>query len=186
MKKTVCAFGIVAAFFTSVALEHPIRPANKNSDRLGTFYVASPLKTGVKCIQNESGNWMIRIDAKDGMKKLVSGMRISLAQDADIKLRIKVKVRSGGVIAAGFYVYDAKSKYMNAVYNPVIKITPESNTLEVSGTVQKNPKATSAFERPSFGFIFMDVKQGCDFDIEKIEYEIVKKASEEKAELPDF
>lgn len=184
MKKTTFLFAALISCSVMFAAEVPIQ-AKKNTEMPASFYVASPIKTGVSCIKNNDGRYILRIDAKDAMKKLISGSRIKLEQGDTLTLKLKLKVRTGGVIASGFYIYDGKAKYLTALYNHSMALTPEKTDYTFSGIVQKNPKAVSAFERPAMGLVFFDAKKGCEFDIEKIEYEI-KKAPEAKAVIPEF
>lgn len=184
MKKTTLVLVSLIAASTLFATEHPITPA-KNSENPGSFYVASPVKTGVTCIKNEAGNHVFRIDAKDDMKKLISGTRINLGQGDTMTLNLKLKVRAEGTLGTGFYIYDRKSKFISAVYIPDMKMTPEKTDYTFTGIVQKNPKEASAFDRPTLGIIFFDAKKGCDFDIEKIEY-VVKPVASEKVAIPEF
>ena len=100
-------------------------------------------------------------------------------------LKLKLKVRAKGSLGTGFYIYSGKIKFITALYTPDMKLTPEKTDYTFTGIVQKNPKEASAFDRPSVGIIFFDAKKGCDFDIEKIEYE-VKPAAAEKVAIPEF
>jgi len=178
---------ICAAFLLSFglcAMEHPITPV-KDSENPGSFYAASPVTTGITCIKNEAGNYIFRIDAKDAMKKLISGTRINLGQGDAMTLKLKLKVRAKSSLGTGFYIYSGKIKYLTAVYTPDMELSPEKTDYSFTGVVQKNPNEASAFDRPTVGIIFFDAKKGCDFDIEKIEFEI-KKAAAEKVAIPEF
>ena len=184
MKKNslICAAFLVS--FGLCAAEHPITPV-KDTDNPGSFYVGSPVKTGVTCIKNEEGKYIFRIDSKDDLKKLVSGNRISLAQGDTMTLKLKLKVRVKSELGTGFYIYSGKIKHIAALYTPNMELTPEKTDYTFTGVVQKNPGEASAFDRPSVGIIFFDAKKGGDFDIEKIEYEI-KSAPAEKTAVPEF
>jgi hypothetical protein len=182
--KKIFTLTLLLAVIVIAAKEHSILP-RKGTEKPGSFYVASPVKTGVTCIKNESGSYVFRIDAKDAMKKLISGTRIKLGQGDTITLKLKLKVRSEGFLGTGFYIYDGNIKFVTALYTSNMKLTPEKTDYTFTGVIQKNPKEASAFDRPAVGIIFFDAKKGCDFDIEKIEYEL-KKAPEAKVEIPKF
>jgi hypothetical protein len=163
---------------------HPILPS-KDGISPGSFYLSGSKPSGVQCVKLADGGYVFRIDAQEEMKKLISGRRIKLAQGDALTMKFKAKVRAKGIVGAGMYLYDAKAKHIGAVYDSSLRMTPEQSDYTISGVVPENPKATSAFDRASFGLIFFDVRQGCDLDIEYIEYEI-KKAPEQEVEMPDF
>lgn len=184
MKKNSLICAAVMLSLGLCAAEHPITPA-KDSDNPGSFYAASPDKTGITCIKNEEGKYVFRINAKDNLKKLVSGTRINLGQGDTMTLKLKLKVRAKSSLGTGFYIYSGKIKHIAALYTPNMELTPEKTDYTFTGVVQKNPGEASAFDRPSVGIIFFDAKKGGDFDIEKIEYEI-KSAPAEKTTVPEF
>ncbi|OQA78165.1 MAG: hypothetical protein BWY31_04384 [Lentisphaerae bacterium ADurb.Bin242] len=184
MKKNSLIQAAILVSFGLCATEHPITPV-KNTENPGSFYVASQVKTGVTCIKNEDGRYIFRIDAKDDLKKLISGTRIKIEQGDTMTLKLKLKVRAKASLGTGFYIYSGKIKYITALYTPDMELTPEKTDYTFTGVVQKNPGEASAFDRPAVGIIFFDAKKGCDFDIEKIEFE-VKHAPAEKVTIPEF
>lgn len=184
MKKTILICAVLVLTSALFAVEHPIQP-QKNSELPGSFYIAGAAKNGISCIKNESGKYIFRIDAKDSVKKLISGTRIQLGQGDSITLKLKLNVRGKGMLGTGFYIYDGKVKFLTALYTHAMELVPGKTDYSFTGIVKKNPKEKSAFDRPTIGIIFFDAKKGTDFDIEKIDYE-VKKAPEAKVVIPEI
>ena len=188
MKKIALITSLLAAGTALFAAEHPISP-KKNSEMPGSFYMTGKKTDGIKCVKNDAGKYVFRVHTQDGMRKIISGQRIAVAEKDTVTFRITVNARAKSVISTGFYLYyevNRKTYPVGAAYQPVIQVTPEKKVYEFTKVIPGNPKAKSAFEKPSIGIFFFDFKKGSDLDVEKIEYTIKKAPQAAAPAVPDF
>ncbi len=171
MKKSILALAFLMLVSTLCAGTVPLI-ARQNTDQPRAFYTPDGKYEGVKAISNEAGNAIYRIDAQNATKKLIGGFRVPAEQDKMLILKLKLKVRKAGRIAAGFYMYDSNkpNKNIGMCYDKNLKVTPEQTEYEISNIVARNPNEKSELDRPAFGIMFFDFKVGNDLDIEAIEY----------------
>ena len=187
MKKIALLTSLLAAGTALFAAEHPITP-KKNSDMPGSFYISGKAD-GIQCVKNTAGRYVFRVDAKNGLRKLISGRRIAVAEKDTVTFRITVNARTKSVIGTGFYLYyevNRRTYPVGAAYEPALQVTPEKKVYEFTKVIPGNPKAKSAFEKPSIGIFFFDFKKGSDLDVEKIEYTIKKAPQPAAPAVPDF
>lgn len=187
MKKIIAFVAVLAFAGTLTAAEHAIAP-KKNSNIPGSFYSTGNAK-GLTCVKNAAGKYVFRVDAKDGQKKLISGKRIAIGEKDTVKFRITISARKESRINTGMYIYcevNRKTISLGAAYAGNLKVTPAQKVYEFTRVIPPNPKAKSAFERPSIGLFFFDFFKGADLDVEKIEYFITKAPQAKAPAIPDF
>jgi len=123
------------------------------------------------------------MDATDAPKQIYSGIVIPIAEGDTCVLKLKVKGQ--GVLQFGFNTYDGKRRYIKTVCEPNTILKPDVTEYSSSFKIEKNPQEKSAFDRPNFALVTLLAKKDTKVDIEKIEYEIQKKAAE-KVVIPEF
>ena len=175
---SVCLFTVTAA-----AVELPIVASKTGFPRA---FSSNPRNSKmIVCSVDASGKCVIKMDAQEKLQSLLSGTRVKLAEKDKVKIMITGKGK--GSISFGMHIYDSNkaNRFIGSVYQREQKVNEKVTQYSFEGVVPKNPREKSSFDRPGIGLVFIQVKKGGVFQVEKIHYEIVK-APEEKVEIPEF
>ena len=180
MKKIFLLFLLSASGL--FAVEHPITFV-PGTDEPESF-VTPGKPDGVKCVANEEGAYVFRINARGASRKIISSRRLKAKEGDILTLTLTLKVRSKGTGAAGFYLYHEKNgnlRPLPALYD-MVEFQPEKKVYHFRKVIPRRKKAKSS-DRPNTAVIFMDLLKGSDLDVEKIVYD-VKSAPVKKKNNP--